>query len=106
MRKVIATGIILYCWVGHLPAQQIDYLENLYKFIENPSVFELNQEEGRAYYFPEKHLSLNGEWKFFWSDTPEGIPGNFFEEKFNDGKWDVIKVPSNWDVNNNLKVPH
>ena len=27
-----------------------------------------------------KRLSLNGEWKFFWSDTPEGIPADFFEE--------------------------
>lgn len=79
-------------------AQQVNYLKNLYKFIEDASVFELNQEEGRAYHIPEKHISLNGDWKFFWSNVPEGIPDDFYEEKFNDRKWDIIQVPSNWEM--------
>lgn len=73
-------------------------MDRLYDFIENTSVFELNQEDGRAYYIPEKRLSLNGDWKFYWSDTPEGIPRNFYEAGFNDTKWDNIEVPSNWEM--------
>ena len=79
-------------------AQQVNYLENIYDFIENTSVFELNQEEGRSYFIPEKSISLNGEWKFFYGDTPEKIPAKFFEMTFNDRKWDLIKVPSNWEM--------
>ncbi|MDR2774381.1 MAG: DUF4981 domain-containing protein [Tannerella sp.] len=75
-----------------------NYMERIYDFIENPAVFELNQEEGRAYFIPETHLSLNGEWKFFWSETPEGIPTKFYEDKFDDRKWGAIQVPSNWEM--------
>jgi beta-galactosidase len=79
-------------------AQQ-QFLENLYgSFIENTSVFEWNQKEGRSYYIPEKHISLNGDWKFFYSDVPEGIPDDFFKATFNDKKWASISVPSNWEM--------
>ncbi|MDR2921296.1 MAG: DUF4981 domain-containing protein [Tannerella sp.] len=98
MKKNIITGFLLCFVISCLQAQQANYLDNIYNFIENTSVFELNQEEGRAYYIPDKHVSLNGEWKFFWSDVPEGIPGNFYEVSFNDRKWDVIEVPSNWEM--------
>jgi beta-galactosidase len=78
--------------------EQANYMERIYDFIENPAVFELNQEEGRAYFIPEKHISLNGDWKFFWSEVPEGIPANFYEEAFDDKKWNAIHVPSNWEM--------
>ncbi len=86
------------CLCVGIQAQQ-RFLENLYAgFIENTAVFEWNQEEGRAYFIPEKHISLNGNWKFFWSDTPEGIPANFYTTGFNDKKWSAIPVPSNWEM--------
>ena len=66
--------------------------------IENPAIFEKGQEEARAYYIPKTSISLNGKWKFFWCDTPEGIPDNFFANNFSDGKWDFIDVPSNWEM--------
>ncbi|NLA48930.1 MAG: DUF4981 domain-containing protein, partial [Bacteroidales bacterium] len=98
MKKKIVIGFAL-CLIGNnMYSQQVNYLGNLYDFIENTSVFELNQEEGRAYYIPEKHISLNGEWKFFWSDVPEGIPADFYSETFSDKKWNMIKVPSNWEM--------
>ena len=34
------------------------YLEHLYDYIENTSVFEENQEEGHAYYLADERLSL------------------------------------------------
>jgi len=36
--------------------------------------------------------------EFFYSDTPEGIPTNFYEARFNDRRWDFIEVPSNWEM--------
>ena len=73
MKKIFTTAIILCILTTGLYAQQVNYTENIYDFIENPAVFELNQEEGRAYFIPEKHISLNGKWKFLWSDVPEKI---------------------------------
>ena len=81
-----------------LLAQPSKFLDNIYYYIENTSIFELNQEEGRAYYLPEKSISLNGEWKFFYSEIPEGVPTEFFEIGFNDIKWGTITVPSNWEM--------
>lgn len=80
------------------PPQQEKFLDNIYKYIENTSVFGLNQEEGRAYWMPERSISINGNWKFFYSDTPEGIPADFYNEKFNDKTWNTIRVPSNWEM--------
>lgn len=97
MKRIILIGSLLMSSCL-LSAQQINYMENLLDYIENTSVFEWNQEEGHSYYVPEKHLSLNGDWKFFWSDVPEGIPTGFYQENFNDRKWDLIEVPSNWEM--------
>ena len=72
--------------------------DDLYYYIENLDVFEYGQEESRAYYIPGHHVLLNGKWKFFYGNTPQEIPGNFFEEKFPDAKWGTIDVPSNWEM--------
>ncbi|MDR1939075.1 MAG: DUF4981 domain-containing protein [Tannerellaceae bacterium] len=79
-------------------AQESPFPDNIYRYIENTSLFEQNQEEGRAYYIPGDHISLNGDWKFFWSDTPEGIPRDFYRERFNDRGWASLPVPSNWEM--------
>lgn len=81
-----------------LYSQQKPFLENLSYYIDNTAVFEKGQEEGRAAHIPQKSISLNGKWKFFWCDTPAGIPGNFFEENYPDKKWGLIEVPSNWEM--------
>ena len=74
------------------------YLEHIYDYIENTSVFEENQEEGHAYYLASQHLSLNGDWRFFFANTPEEVPQNFFASNFKDSKWATIKVPLNWEM--------
>ncbi len=100
------TGIILR-------AQQAPFLTHIYDFIENTSVFELNQVEGHTPFVPYNSireatgnnkaasgnfLSLNGTWKFHYAETPEGVMKDFFIEDFNDRKWDTIFVPSNWEM--------
>ena len=74
------------------------YLERIYDYIENTSVFEENQEEGHAYYLAKQHLSLNGNWRFFFANTPEEVPQNFFASNFKDSEWPTIHVPSNWEM--------
>ncbi|RKD90886.1 beta-galactosidase small subunit-related protein [Mangrovibacterium diazotrophicum] len=74
------------------------FIQNRSKYIENTEVFELGQEEGRAFHIPDQNILLNGNWKFFYSDVPEGIPSDFFEMDFDDSEWDLIEVPSNWEM--------
>jgi len=94
-------------------AQETDFLDNIYDYLENTSVFELNQEEGHVPLVPYlnlydalsfvsarsvNYISLNGVWKFHYSDTPEGVMRDFYKEQFNDRKWDTIRIPSNWEM--------
>jgi beta-galactosidase len=94
-------------------AQDKPFLSDVYHYIENTSVFEINQEEGHAPLVPymsvdealknknsaaSSRLSLNGTWKFKYSDTPEGTPSEFFREDYSDKGWDTIHVPSNWEM--------
>ena len=74
------------------------YLQHIYDYIENTSVFEEGQEEGHAYYVAENSISLNGTWKFYFANTPEEVPSNFFVPSYKDSKWSRITVPSNWEM--------
>ncbi|NLT74488.1 MAG: DUF4981 domain-containing protein [Chloroflexi bacterium] len=42
--------------------------------------------------------SLNGEWRFHWSPTPEDAPEAFYLPDVDDSTWDLIAVPSNWQM--------
>ncbi len=81
--------------------------------LENPSVFERNKEPPRATFVPfadrESALSrdpgrspfvqsLNGPWRFHWVSDPADRPTDFFRTDFDDGSWDEIPVPSNWEL--------
>jgi beta-galactosidase len=60
---------------------------------ENPLVTEINKQPARATFLsyetpekalkgenPEFRISLNGIWKFNWSENPEKRPRNFYQE--------------------------
>lgn len=80
---------------------------------ENLSVLEINREDAKADFIPfantqqalsgnrEKSpyfLSLNGNWKFHWVNTPDKRPLDFYQTNFNDSQWKTIPVPSNWEM--------
>ena len=91
--------MLICCLIAVYPLQiDAQYLEHIYDYIENTSVYEENQEEGHAYYLSDRHISLNGNWRFYYANTPEEIPQNFFQPNFKDNKWDIIEVPSNWEM--------
>ena len=94
LKKSLTLAVTL---IGSLQIQA-QYLERIYDYIEDLSVFEENQEEGHAFYVADKHMSLNGQWRFFFANTPEEVPQDFFKPGFKDGKWDKIEVPSNWEM--------
>ena len=80
---------------------------------ENPAVFQINREPARATFLPfaDKqsaisdiyenspwYSSLNGNWKFQWSPTPDQRPKDFYKTDFNVINWKEIPVPSNWEL--------
>jgi beta-galactosidase len=110
-RKLLSVFFLLTFIIGS--AQDVSFPDNIYNFLENTKVFEINQEVGHTPLLPymtvnealvnqrgeaSNYLSLNGTWKFHYADTPEGTPLHFYEERFNDKKWNEIYVPSNWEM--------
>ena len=80
---------------------------------ENPSLVSLNKEKPHAtamvftnagdvksddYSRSPYYQSLNGTWKFMYTDKYANRPMNFFETSLNDTKWSDIPVPSNWEL--------
>ncbi len=80
---------------------------------ENPEILSKNLEKPHSTFAPyslaaikknipsagsPKIISLNGDWKFKYCQTSEGLPRNFFSESFDDYDWDEISVPSNWQM--------
>ncbi|MBO0830147.1 MAG: hypothetical protein J2P24_20425, partial [Streptosporangiales bacterium] len=42
--------------------------------------------------------SLDGDWRFAYADTPDERDPDFYETGVDDSAWDVIPVPSNWQL--------
>ncbi|MEW2218631.1 glycoside hydrolase family 2 TIM barrel-domain containing protein [Streptomyces sp. NPDC006990] len=93
----------------------------------DPTVFQVNREPARAALIPYRdrasalkgrpgdspyHRSLNGDWRFHWCENPEKRPEGFHRTDFDDGDWDRLPVPSNWEMHGyrepvylNIKYP-
>lgn len=81
---------------------------------ENPEIFQINRTEPTASFY--KYLneneaiknkswqnstlykSLNGTWAFYYADSVQARPTNFYKEDFDIRGWDTISVPSNWEM--------
>ena len=85
----------------------------------NPQVMHINREAPRATLVPfaceasamadERGLSpyyrlLNGEWEFLYCENGV-VPEDFEQPDFDEEEWDVIDVPSNWQMYG-YDVPH
>lgn len=72
---------------------------------ENHHVLQINREPARAAFIPfgeakgDRTISLNGDWRFHWSPTPDGRVSGFEQPGFNDSGWDSLSVPGVWEVN-------
>ncbi|MBN2417588.1 DUF4981 domain-containing protein [bacterium] len=79
---------------------------------ENPGVFQISRErahcswtpfptlESALTFDPEEsslRMSLNGRWKFHLASHPAARPPDFYRPDFDDGGWDFITVPGNWE---------
>ena len=106
-------SILAFIFSINTNAQNSSFFDNIYHYIENPQVFEINQVPGHVPFVPyanvndallnksEKAINfqtLNGQWKFSFADTPEEVNKNFFQPGFDDSSWNEIPVPSNWQM--------
>ena len=78
---------------------------------ENSEVFKINKEPAHATLLPYPDiasalendktpfmLSLNGKWHFNWVKKPSDRPKDFFKVEFDASEWNLIDVPSNWQM--------
>ncbi|MEQ8848921.1 glycoside hydrolase family 2 TIM barrel-domain containing protein [Botrimarina sp.] len=80
---------------------------------ENEQVIQRNRLPARATFWPMGSAeaarrgdrdaspcvkSLDGDWRFHWSPTPEGAPLAFWREGFDATSWAKLPVPSNWQT--------
>lgn len=80
---------------------------------ESPERIALNKEQPHAVFYsfadvttarkvlPENStywMSLNGDWKFSWVPEPDKRPKDFYRTDYDASGWDVISVPSNWNM--------
>ena len=72
---------------------------------EDNHVLQINREPARAYFIPygvnkgDRQLSLNGDWKFRWTKTPDERIKDFYRTDFDASEWKTMTVPANWEVN-------
>lgn len=72
---------------------------------ENHHVLQINREPARAAFIPygeekgDRQISLNGDWKFSWTPTPDTRVDGFETPDFDDSSWATLKVPAVWEVN-------
>ena len=82
-------------------------------FTHNPAVSEYYREPARnenvPFTGPEQamqvkkelspwFLSLNGDWKFKWTEGILSAPRGFQADEYDTAAWDTITVPSNWET--------
>ncbi|MEG1573682.1 MAG: glycoside hydrolase family 2 TIM barrel-domain containing protein [Bacteroidales bacterium] len=87
--------------------------ENRYKEITTPGLLSVNREKARASFLPFKeeeqalkgiywrspyYKNLNGKWKFYYSENPDGIPTCFADTTLDVSTWKDINVPGNWEL--------
>lgn len=72
---------------------------------ENHHILQIDREPARAAFIPygekkgDRTISLNGDWRFHWSPTPEGRVAGFQNPGFDDTSWKTLPVPGVWEVN-------
>jgi len=125
-RICIATAICILAVSSEIYA--VNLIEDEPPDWENQAVFNINREAPRAWFVPFQDVkkagesslwessliqSLNGSWKFHLSQNPGERPKDFYRDDYNAEGWDLIPVPSNWEMQGydypiytNVKYPH
>ena len=87
--------------------------QNRTSLIQQPDVFRIGQRKPHAHFVPFPsvssfldagreaspfYLSLNGKWRFFFAQSAVPSFDDFINVDYDDHQWDLIDVPSNWEL--------
>ena len=97
MKKLILT---LTCIIAAMTLQAQSEAElNAWNDV---NLFEINRLYPRVNVVPAEDgysQLLNGDWKFYWVDSPSKAPVDFFKMDYDASGWGTIPVPGNWELN-------
>ena len=72
-------------------------MENIKSILNNPKIFEINRCKAHSdHYFEGENIfrySLNGNWKFSYSENLDKVEKDFYKEDFDVDEWNDMKVP-------------
>ena len=72
-------------------------MKDIISILNDTKVFEINRCKAHSDHYFEGYntfkYSLNGNWKFSYSDNLDNVEKNFYKEDFNVDEWAEIKVP-------------
>lgn len=93
MKKILAAALALIT-ITSLQARKLEPWQD-------PNVFEENRLPMRATFVTDQQetISLNGRWRFHWSETPETRLKGFEVVAYNDSNWGEMPVPGLWELN-------
>lgn len=114
VKALFSAAALLFLFLLPVDIQAQFYLADLPDW-ENPQMIAQNKEPARAIFVPygdiesalandglefdsEYHKSLDGSWKFKWSENPAERPMDFFQQDFDVSSWDDIQVPGTWQM--------
>ena len=111
MRRLLSATAMLLPVAGCATSAQLrataiaDTPSALHHDWEDQYVLSKNREAARASFFPyrevkgDRVMSLDGQWKFHWTLTPDEQPEDFFSTSFDDSSWTRFDVPGDWEMN-------
>ena len=101
--------LLLLIFVNSAAAQTFSFTE-----WENEKIVDINKEPAHVTFmaYPDEQMavtndfkrspwykSLNGTWRFHYTDQPGNRPLDFYKADLNDAAWKTIPVPGNWELN-------
>ncbi len=102
---MIKTNILLISALAMLAvSSQANTLQQQHDW-ENQYVLAKNRMPARSSFTPylntkgDRSVSLDGQWKFNWTKTPQEQPSDFFKPTFDDSTWKTFPVPGDWEMN-------
>lgn len=121
IKKVVASALSAACCVMTLTPLAVHAETTWGDYWEDETIFGVNKEVAHATTVPYATVSemkgdkdffntpwvtpkssrvklLNGEWKFYFVDEPSKRPTDFYREGYDTSEWDLITVPSNWEM--------
>lgn len=97
---VIAMALFIPVAAQELPAWQDPSIVQVNRELPHATLFSFESSElalAGEKEVSSNYLSLNGTWKFRYSDHPAARPEKFYKPRFKTGDWDEINVPGNWE---------